>query len=143
MELDDDDFDLDGGDEDTYPANEQAAAANLETTTYLDVFEKHKEDQLQEGFESGYKDVMEVASHLGELLGRLSARARIQQTVVLLKDGGDHTNDSQLLDSAAKRFRTVMKQVNEGKESGQTTKQLLLELQAELEEQLASNNIAK
>ena len=129
MEDSKDDF-VGNGDSCLTIQEERATAAHLENAVYLDWFDVHKEIRLQEGFESGYEEVFEIAANLGELLGRVSAQFRIQKCIV--GDDGNHLFDTTTASSLAKRFFTAMQNVSDGNEPSKNTKQLLVELQSEV-----------
>ena len=96
----------------------------------------HKEIRLQEGFESGYEEVFEIATNLGELIGRVSAQLRIQK--FLVDNDGNHLVDTATASSVAKQLFTAMRNVSDGNESSKDTKFFLVELQSEVAHVLAS-----
>lgn len=96
----------------------KAAERNLQTTAYLDAFDEHKEARLQQGFEAGYREVHALAHQLGERLGKLVARAKIQGTT-----------EAQI---AAGRYREVLSDINKGSVSNEDVKRRLLELEDEM-----------
>jgi hypothetical protein len=65
--------------------NERAAKElELKTVAFLDAFDEYKDTKLQEGFEHGMLESLEVAIRIGKLLGK-------QTTILSLKDvvGGE------------------------------------------------------
>ncbi|CAB9499550.1 expressed unknown protein [Seminavis robusta] len=129
---DDDDFFGDHGDADEMAQREcQAADTRLEKVAYLDGFEEAKEARLQEGFEAGYVDVHEIAFRLGEQLGRISAKAKIENLLV----GFEGTSPLQKqAEEVAQRFRDVLGRINKGDEADDDAPASLLALEEDVKE---------
>ena len=122
----------------------RAIASKLSTIAYLDAFDDTKEAQLQEGFESGYRDVFAIASRLGSQLGGLCANAKFQDRIA---NGNDYNNNgtnqhaTTVAREASQRFRAVMDQINRGQAESnhEDAKGLLLGLEKELNRMLSDD----
>ena len=68
-------------------AESSATAVRYRNIGYHETFEASKEEKLQNGFESGYCENIDVARRIGELLGEITMKAK-------LKDGDDGTQGS-------------------------------------------------
>ena len=142
QEEEDDDFFGSGDGDDDDDGNERcllaeqeskAISAQLSNVAYLDAFEDTKESRLQEGFESGYRDVFELALRLGCRLGGLSAESKFQE---LQRDPSQNSvgGNADAIRQATRRFRAVMDQINQGSsDNNEGAKVLLLDLEEEID----------
>lgn len=55
----------------------RARGQELHTIAYFDAYDAHKEERLQEGFEIGYKETIDVAKRIGSELGKQLAAAKL------------------------------------------------------------------
>ena len=138
-EDDDDDFfgsgDDDGDDGCRLAEQEsKAISTQLSNVAYLDAFEETKESRLQEGFESGYRDVFELALRLGCRLGELSAESKFQESLQGSNQDSMGAN-ADVIRQVTRRFRAVMDQMNQGSSDNHEDNSkvlLLLDLEEEI-----------
>jgi flagellar biosynthesis/type III secretory pathway protein FliH len=86
-ELADDDFfgndDGDGGDhqdnDDLAERDRRAKGKELHTSAYLEAYDAAKEERLQEGFEVGYRETVDLAKRIGEELGKQMAASKLSK----------------------------------------------------------------
>lgn len=144
---DDDDFFGHGGDDDEDDMAERdtrAIETRFQNIAYLDAWEETKEIRLQQGFDAGYQDVYEVAGRLGEQLGRLVAKAKMESLLLssMTATSADATSTSTPLQTqaqnVARRYRAVLTHINRGVANDQA-KQLLLDLEQEVQGVLRQN----
>mmetsp|Transcript_13750 Transcript_13750/g.37814 ORF Transcript_13750/g.37814 Transcript_13750/m.37814 type:complete len:186 (-) Transcript_13750:908-1465(-) len=102
---DDDDFFGDGDDEDNDDLNDfdrRAMEERHKTIGYVDAFDAHKEERLQEGFEAGYRESYDASILLGRSLGSMIARGKLSMMMNEATATEQKKNTDSMLDGALK-----------------------------------------
>ena len=59
-------------------AESTATSQHFQTIGFHETYEENKDNKLQEGFEAGYRENVDISMRIGELLGELTMRTRLK-----------------------------------------------------------------
>jgi flagellar biosynthesis/type III secretory pathway protein FliH len=137
----DDFFGHDDDDDDMAEREARAIQNRLENVAYLEAFEETKEIRLQQGFEAGYQEVYEVAGRLGEQLGRLVAKAKLESllTATSAEPSSTRLQVQMQAQDVTSRYRVILTRIIRGVPNDQA-KELLLNLEQEMQGVLSQND---